>query len=426
MDRCIPLCALTAVLALAATVGGTTYVIDQSGGGYAPEIQAGLNVATTGDTVLVMPGTYTGGDNTDLSFNGKGIVLRSHAGAASTIIDGGGASRAFSFDDGETADTVVDGFTVTNCGGGPGGAVYCFGSSPTIRNCWFQSNTSTGHGGAIYLSGSPATIIGCTFTGNSTRIDRQGGGIACLFDSDATVTSCTFEGNDSGIGSALTFTSGSDGTATDCWFVDNTVGCTIYCESSTASFTECVLKGNTGSYTGGVYLYDTTTGFTDCIFLENTAAAGHDGGGALYCDDASPVLISCTFSDNDTEDDGGTIYCRVASPQLTNCIIAYEGSGPAVDEYPGTTNDPQLSCCDIFGNAGGDWVGLIAGQAPLNDNFSADPEFCDRPLGDLRIYDTSPCTAANNGACGLVGALDIGCGTPVERASWGVIKSMYR
>jgi hypothetical protein len=64
----------------------------------------------------------------------------------------------------------------------------------------------------------------------------------------------------------------------------------------------------------------------------------------------------------------------------------------------------------------------------VNDNFSENPLLCgdDNPTEPLTLHSDSPCAEANNPTCGLVGAWDVGCDTPVEAKSWGGIKAMFR
>ena len=113
-----------------------------------------------------------------------------------------------------------------------------------------------------------------------------------------------------------------------------------------------------------------------------------------------------------------------ASALIENCIIAFGAGGRAIDCY--FDSSATLSCTDVYGNTHGDWVGCIEAQQHVQDNFSLDPLFCDAEGGDLTLDVPSPCCAENNQACGLVGAWDIGCDTPVDHTSWGALKAMFR
>jgi len=86
-----------------------------------------------------------------------------------------------------------------------------------------------------------------------------------------------------------------------------------------------------------------------------------------------------------------------------------------------------LTCCDLHGNAGGDWVWGIGDQFGLNGNIREDPLFCDPENGDFTLDCNSPCAAENSPECGQIGAWPVGCGpTPVMDTTWGAIKSLFR
>jgi len=77
-------------------------------------IQAAIDAAVNGDTVLVADGTYKGLGNKNLDLKGKAITVKSENGAGVTIIDCEGSGRGFYLHSGETVKSVVSGFTVTN------------------------------------------------------------------------------------------------------------------------------------------------------------------------------------------------------------------------------------------------------------------------------------------------------------------------
>ena len=75
-----------------------------------PTIQAGINAASNGDTVLVAPGTY----NQAINFLGKAITVVSANGPDVTVINGTGQNTSVvKFITAEGPTSVLDGFTVT-------------------------------------------------------------------------------------------------------------------------------------------------------------------------------------------------------------------------------------------------------------------------------------------------------------------------
>jgi len=83
-----------------------------------PTIQAGVDAAQVGDTVLVADGVYTGEGNRDIEFHGRDIVLRSENGPEVTSIDCQASKsdlhQGFNIHLGETPACRIEGFTVTN------------------------------------------------------------------------------------------------------------------------------------------------------------------------------------------------------------------------------------------------------------------------------------------------------------------------
>ena len=129
-----------------------------------PDIQAGLNAAATGDTVLVAPGTYVGDSNRNLDFGGTDIVLISESGPDATIINCQESGRGFYFNSGESDAAVVDGFTITRADPYLEGSAFLVGasvSSPTIRNCKIVANRLLDDDTGVIRVGNGAPTFNC-------------------------------------------------------------------------------------------------------------------------------------------------------------------------------------------------------------------------------------------------------------------------
>jgi len=119
-------------------------------------IQEAIDAATEPAVINVYDGIYTGFGNHDIDFDGKAITLSSLNGPANCIIDCEGLGRGFDFHSGETQQTIVAGFTMTNGQADYGGAIRCMNSTPQIMNCVISKNKPDG----IWTEGDSACIVG--------------------------------------------------------------------------------------------------------------------------------------------------------------------------------------------------------------------------------------------------------------------------
>ncbi len=349
-------------------------------------IQAAVDAAVDGDTVIVADGTYTGIGNRDIDFLGKAITVRSESGPQNCIIDCNGSEaeqhRGFYFHNGEDANSVLSGFTITG-GYGPdeevwsqlipvAGAIFCKSSSPTIHHCIIRDNYSFYGGGMFNCENSNPAIVNCKFTNN--RVSDIGRGGALVNDqSNPTLIQSAFVSNRGGRAAGAIQNSASSPVISRCTFTGNSV----------------LVIQLTGGGGGAICNSVGSPVLTNCIFTGNHAGWG----GAISNEGSSPKITHCTFAGNYG---GGNTICNwldTCSPTLINCIL-WNGADEILNKLDATID---VTYSDVEGG----WLGL--------GNIHIDPCFVEPGFwadtndpnaiwvdGDYHLLPTSPCIDAGD------------------------------
>ena len=271
-------------------------------------------------------------------------------------------------------------FQENSTGAGAGGFYSVTTDSSIFTDCDFVSNTAANGGAVYYEYEAAAQLIDCRFLNN---IATAGGAIVTFNGSYPTIRNCRFEGNQA---------TQWGGGAIDGW-------------SSVVSIENSTFISNSAQTHGGATNFgDCTVDFSGCLFQSNVATGL---GGALRCHYSQANLSQCTLVGNSASGGAG-IYCGTSSSAtVDHSIITFSSLSESMSGLE--EGFATISCSDIYNNFGGDWVGDFADQININGNFSADPLFCDSDQGEFSLDASSPCAPGDQGACGLIGALGVGC-----------------
>ena len=184
----------------------------------------------------------------------------------------------------------------------------------------------------VYLANG-ATLMGFTLANGATLsfgdLDREqsGGGVWCESTS-AVVSNCVLNGN-----SAFNNGGGAyQGTLIHCTLTDNWAG-NYGGGAYHGALTNCLLAGNTAFNGGGAY----GGMLNGCALTDNSAALG---GGAYQ-----GTLTNCTLTANPAWGGGGAYLSA-----LNNCLL----TGNSADEYGGGVYGGTLINCTLAGNWAGD------------------------------------------------------------------------
>lgn len=389
-----------------------------------PTIQSGLDIAQNGDTVLVDDGVYTGEGNVNLDFKGKRITLKSKNGADATVIDCEKLheTRGFYFHNGETNESVLDGFTITNGSHQFGGAVTLVSASPTIKNCVVQDNLTSGihcinsdliildsiisHniGVGVAISGidilisdirdgfmrdginmeetffKRPTIKSCTISNNT------GIGISCL-DDGAIIVNCTVSKNGGRGISVISFTSAE---ITDSRITQNSDGGLKCSEYSRIRIKNSIIAENTAEEGGGIFCSATSSLYaTDCVIANNTALK--DGGGIWDLTRFGDAIVKhCTITQNFAGDKGGGIYVTDRGRlDLTHSIV-WDNSSDGTHSEVFAWGILTIKSCNIKDGLNGIEREPDGRLFRYENNIDEDPLFVNAKAGDYTLQVNSP------------------------------------
>jgi hypothetical protein len=332
------------------------------------------------------------------------------------------------------------------------------GGISNISHCRFDDNT--GSGLAVFgewLGGGDPTFSHCTFSGNASHgvhygvdfgectfylcqmIDNGGWG-ATVFGSeslDAVIDSCQVYDNGAGGVRTLAIDTGlrlrrtailaNEGPGlllnesaympdiTDCIIRYNADDGISYLgvknkEIQPEKARHLSLHGSDISFNGQVGLNIDgqllpVIGVSGCTIIGN-GSSGVSLAGSCVFGDCSIVLSGNTIVFNQAD---GIVFAAGMPCSLRTSILAFN-AGRAMVSAPDDT--VHLSCCDVYGNAQGDWTDNIAFFAGIEGNFSANPLFCDPEDTLFTLAANSPCLPKNHPygfGCDVVGALAKGC-----------------
>jgi photosystem II stability/assembly factor-like uncharacterized protein len=315
-------------------------------------IQHGIDMSSSGDTVLVYPGIY----RETINFMGKNIAVGSlfvttgdEGYVHQTIIDGNRDDHVVTFENGEAATARLSGFTIANgyAHGTPvpesgGGGVFCLNSSPTLTHLRVSGNEATNEGGGLYFAHCSATIQDVIVTNNLAG-GGGGGGIRYSYGSVS---------------------------------LENVI----------------VAHNSSRGAAAGIHFYHADGTVKNALIADNS---GGTKGGGMHFDGCSPIFVNVTVVGNWTAGQGGGLNISFMSqPTLVNSIVW--GNSP--EQVYFDTDWPGEAVAVEYSDIQDGEAGIVTnGQGPVywgDGNMDVSPRFVDVGLGNYHLADDSLCIGA--------------------------------
>ena len=326
-----------------------------------PTIQAGINIAAEGDTVLVATGIYYENLNWP-STTGINLI---GSGANDCIIDGDSLASVIRMDYIIGTATVIDGFTIQNgyANGynyyAKGGGISCIDASLQLFNLSIIDNSASEEGGGIFCHGSNLSLFNISIINNVSNIvewNTGGGGMHSRF-STLDMENVNFENNIAiGVGGGLNCISTTLNMVSIEFFNNQSLfeepagnqfgGGGMFCYGGVSIIDNVIFSNNTSNSNGGGFGLNLSNTVMKNVYVTNNSAtakgggiylnsshetelidllvtnntSGLSGGGISINASYYPLLTNVTVANN-TSIQGGGICTMLWGPRLTNCIL---------------------------------------------------------------------------------------------------------
>lgn len=288
------------------------------------DLQTAINTAGAGDSIFVAQGLYQPPSGVWYTLKEGVKVYGGFAGTETTvaernlsahytsILKGNNTRVIYNSNNGLTAATLLDGFTIREGLAGYGGGMTNSSSSPTISNCSFIANG----GGAVWLGNSSTKMINCIIEDN--------------------------------IGFSINYGAGVN-----------------MASSGNAAIINCIISNNTGALAGGVYIDDIgpiSPKVINCTIIGNTATMAGGAGGIYGTSRTGPTIKNCIVWGNNS---GMRLPLSINIPVVTNNIIQGGVLGNLMTD-PRFVNLSNPKGPDNFWGTADDGILLQAGSPALN------------------------------------------------------------
>lgn len=331
-------------------------------------IQAAIDAAFYGDTILVRAGTYA----ESINFNGKEIAVVAEQGASATSISGS-EGPVVTFDSQETRSAVLQGFTITNGLASNGGGIKIEAASPSIAENIIVDNLACAGAGISIRFGSPL-VIRNQIVGNAKfgcSGGTGGGGIYIGGASVAEVIDNLIADNATSDGGGISLFAAGDPTIRGNEIRNNVAaydgGGIRLVNRSDALITQNLVHGNVAAEGGGL------------AWLVPSGARG-------------PRLVNNTIANNHSPMGSGVHAAgfQEQAALYNNIIVGKLGQVAVLCDSTYGAREPIFAYNDVFSEGAAAYGGACSDYTGERSNISRDPLFLNPEEGDFDIGAMSP------------------------------------